>query len=102
MFALQLSVVGGIARNRVRAQQVAETGWPARRSGACPIKDEIESRLVELLKQVFRGTICRELEPQPWETIASARRGVGQARQRFRESAAAVLDACPCASCIFA
>ncbi len=74
-----------------RAQQVAERGYDRRGSGL-PDHDEIEPRVIQLLEQVLGGTVRRELDPQPRETVAGPRAGVGQARQRLREWAPAVLD----------
>src|SRR5437667_5778611 len=87
--ARQLPVVGGIARDLVRAQQVTEFRDSTRRR-ALPDHEQIEPRVVEFFEQVLRGPARREVEPQPRETIDSVRAVLGQASQGFRQRTGAV------------
>src|SRR5438093_5480506 len=89
--ARQLPVVGGIARDLVRAQQVTEFRDSTRRR-ALPDHEQIEPRVVEFLEQVLSGPARREVEPQPRETIARARAVLGQASQGFRQRTSAVTN----------
>src|SRR3989442_16041933 len=79
----KLPVVGGIARDLVRAQQVTEFRDSTSRR-ALPDHEQIEPRVVEFFEQVLSGPARREVEPQPREAIAGVRAVLWQVGQFFR------------------
>src|SRR5258708_5623820 len=81
VYTREFPSVSGIIGNFVDAQQVAEARQPAW-GRVLPDHDQIESRVVEFCEQVFGGTMRLELESQPGETVAGARRSTRQADRR--------------------
>lgn len=73
-------LIARINGNHVNAQQVAEA-YCAFRRRRLPDHQEAKSRVVQLLKQILGGTSGPELEPQPREPIARARRAIRQTLQ---------------------
>ena len=84
--ARQFRIIDGIWGNHVNAQQLAEIRHFLGRR-LLPEHDQVEPRVVEFLEQVLDRPVRLQLEPQPREAIARARRAVGQACQRLRQRA---------------
>src|SRR5262245_47866499 len=67
-----------VVRYRVRPQKTARHSTARRR---LPEDEQIEARVVELLEQVLDRPVRLELEPQPGEAVAGARRAFRHARE---------------------
>ena len=90
--ARQFHVIHGINRDHVDAQQVAELQRPSARR-RLPDHDQVELGVVEFLEQILDRAVRAELEPQPREAIARARRAIRQTLQGLRQGGFPVADA---------